>query len=123
SNFDKTFPTLDCAACILTPKMVSVGQHPKIQLITHAEVEKVDGYIGNFNVTVRRKPRYVDVETCNSCGTCYEACPSQPLPTHRKMKIGDRVYKEGTPRILSPVFKHAHQVTRTGISIEEEAKS
>ena len=95
SQFDKTFPTLDCAACILTPKMVSVGKHPNIKLITYAEVEQVDGYVGNFKVKIKRKPRYVNTEICNSCGSCYEACPSVPLPSYRRMILGDRVYREG----------------------------
>ncbi|HVP07164.1 MAG TPA: NAD(P)-binding protein, partial [Candidatus Acidoferrum sp.] len=95
SQFDKTFPTLDCAACILTPKMVSVGKHPKIKLVTWAEVEEVSGSIGNFKVKVRRKPRYVDTEICNSCGTCLEVCLSRPLPKVRRMKLGDRVYRQG----------------------------
>jgi heterodisulfide reductase subunit A len=115
ASFDKTFPTLDCAACILTPKMVAVAQHPNIRLITYAEIEKVDGFVGNFKVTVRRKPRYVDVTKCNSCGTCYEACPSRPHPLHRRMILGDRVYKEGTPRVLAPADKHVHRVSRAGL--------
>lgn len=93
--FDKTFPTLDCAACILTPKMVSVGKHPNITLLSYAEVEEVEGYIGNFKVKVRKKARYVDTEVCNSCGACYEACPSRPAPEYRRMKLGKRVFREG----------------------------
>jgi heterodisulfide reductase subunit A2 len=115
ASFDKTFPTLDCAACILTPKMVAVAQHPNIRLITFAEVEKVDGYVGNFKVTVRRKPRFVDVAKCNGCGTCYEACPSRPHPWHRRMILGGRVYKEGTPRVLAPADKHMHRISRAGL--------
>lgn len=120
ANFDKTFPTLDCAACILTPKMVAVAQHPKIRLITWAEVDDVHGYIGNFHVKIRHKPRYVDVTKCNSCGACYDACPSRPLPTRRRMILAGRVYKEGTPRILAPASKHEHRVTRTGLSEERK---
>jgi heterodisulfide reductase subunit A len=120
ASFDKTFPTLDCAACILTPKMVSVGQHPKIRLMTWAEVEEVQGYVGNFKVKVRVKPRYVDTTKCNSCGTCYDACPSRPFPNHRRMILGDRVYKEGTPRVLAPAYKHAHRVSRTGLAEDME---
>jgi heterodisulfide reductase subunit A2 len=118
ANFDKTFPTLDCAACILTPRMVSVGQHPRIRLMTWAEVQEVKGYIGNFNVKIRVKPRYVDTSKCNSCGTCYDACPSRPLPNHRRMLIGGRVYKEGTPRALAPAYKHEHRVSRAGLTEE-----
>ena len=64
AKFDKTFPTLDCAACIMTPKMVDVYQHPDIQLFTYSEIEKVEGFIGNFEVTVKMKPRYVDMTKC-----------------------------------------------------------
>jgi heterodisulfide reductase subunit A len=95
SQFDKTFPTLDCAACILTPKMVSVGKHPHIRLMTWAEVAEVKGYVGNFKVRIKKKPLYVDVENCNSCGSCYEACPSRPYPQNRRMRIGSRIFREG----------------------------
>lgn len=75
ARIDKTFPTLDCSSCILTPRMAEVEAHPNIELITMAEVEKVDGYVGNFEVTVKQRPRYVDVERCTSCGDCAEVCP------------------------------------------------
>ncbi|MBW2702333.1 MAG: CoB--CoM heterodisulfide reductase iron-sulfur subunit A family protein [Deltaproteobacteria bacterium] len=74
---DKTFPTLDCSACILTPKMVSVGQHPNITLMTNSEVIDVGGYIGNLKVQVRRHANYVDHDKCNGCGLCQEKCPSR----------------------------------------------
>jgi NADH:ubiquinone oxidoreductase subunit E/NAD-dependent dihydropyrimidine dehydrogenase PreA subunit len=74
AKFDKTFPTLDCAACILTPKMVNVGQHPNIRLMSYSEVEDVSGYVGNFKVKVRRKARHVDEEKCTGCGQCVERC-------------------------------------------------
>ncbi len=86
AQFDKTFPTLDCAACILTPKMVSVGTHPNITLLTYSEVTKVDGYVGNFTVTVRQKARCVKTDLCTGCGVCQEKCPK---------KIIDEVYEAG----------------------------
>jgi heterodisulfide reductase subunit A2 len=75
AQYDKTFPTLDCAACILTPKMVECASHPNIRIVTNAEVESVSGYVGNFDVTIRRRPRSVDMEKCTGCGVCYEKCP------------------------------------------------
>jgi len=74
AQLDKTFPTLDCSACILTPKMVDVARHPNIELLTYSEVEHIDGYVGNFKVRVRKKARYVDIEKCVGCGLCAEAC-------------------------------------------------
>jgi heterodisulfide reductase subunit A len=74
SQLDKTFPTLDCSACILTPKMVDVGQHPLINLMTYSEVTAVKGEAGAFHVTVKKKPRYVDEDKCRGCGECATAC-------------------------------------------------
>jgi len=74
AQFDKTFPTLDCAACILTPKMTAVRAHPNITLWTMAEVAQVEGYVGNYRVTVRHKPRYVIEDACVGCLECIEAC-------------------------------------------------
>jgi heterodisulfide reductase subunit A2 len=77
AKFDKTFPTLDCAACILTPKMVDVGQHPLIELMTRSKVVSVTGTPGHYKVKVQQSPRYVDVKSCIGCGTCSEKCPVQ----------------------------------------------
>ena len=74
AKFDKTFPTLDCAMCVLSPKMAAAGSHPNITLWSYSEVVKVDGYVGNFKVTVRRKPRYVLEDLCTGCQECVEAC-------------------------------------------------
>ncbi len=86
SQFDKTFPTLDCSACILTPRMVSAGTHPNISLYTYAEVTRVDGYVGNFTVTIKQKARSVDTELCTGCGICQEKCPK---------KVIDDIYEAG----------------------------
>lgn len=75
ARWDKTFPTLDCASCILTPRMAEAGSHPNIELLTMAEVEKVEGFVGNFEVTVKQRPRYVDIDKCTSCGDCSDVCP------------------------------------------------
>lgn len=81
AQFDKTFPTLDCSACILTPKMVDVGNHPNVTLLTWSEVKKVDGYVGNFAVTIKKKPRYIKTEDCTGCGICWEKCPKKVVDT------------------------------------------
>jgi heterodisulfide reductase subunit A len=93
-EFDKTFPTLDCAACILTPKMVSVAHRENIKLLTHSEVDSFSGYIGNFKVKVKRKARYVDEVKCTGCGQCWTVCPATRLPAKRTIKLGDQVVKQ-----------------------------
>jgi heterodisulfide reductase subunit A len=91
ARFDKTFPTLDCAACILTPKMVQVGRHPNIKLMTYSEIEEVTGYVGNFKVKIRHKAKYVDPAKCNGCGLCWESCPAKRIPGKRVIRKGDLV--------------------------------
>lgn len=90
SQFDKTFPTLDCSACILTPKMVSVGTHKNIKLYTYSEVVRVDGYVGNFTVTIRKKARHVNEELCTGCGICQEKCPKKVIDTVYEAGLGYR---------------------------------
>ncbi|MBI4333501.1 MAG: CoB--CoM heterodisulfide reductase iron-sulfur subunit A family protein [Chloroflexi bacterium] len=77
AQLDKTFPTLDCSACILSPKMVDVAQHPNIRLMNYSEVEKVQGYVGNFTVEIRQKAKYVDYTKCTGCGVCWQKCPEK----------------------------------------------
>jgi heterodisulfide reductase subunit A len=79
AKFDKTFPTLDCAACIMTPKMVSVGQHENITLFTYSEVVSLEGFVGNFEATIQKNPRYVNEDLCTGCGTCMEKCPIKKI--------------------------------------------
>jgi len=75
AQLDKTFPTMDCSICVLGPKMMEVGRHPRIELLTYSTVEEVSGYVGNFKVRVRKKARYVDETVCNACAKCAEVCP------------------------------------------------
>jgi heterodisulfide reductase subunit A len=75
SQLDKTFPTLDCSACILTPKMVDVAKHRNIMLLTNAEVMEVKGFVGNYEVSILKKPRYVDAKKCVGCELCTRVCP------------------------------------------------
>ncbi len=76
SRLSETFPTLDCSQCILTPLMVQVLRHPNIELMTYSEVEEVSGFVGNFKVKIRKKPRFVVAEDCTACGDCAEVCPA-----------------------------------------------
>ena len=80
AQFDKTFPTLDCSACILTPKMSEVSNHPNISLLSYSELEEVSGSVGNFKAKIRHKARYVDESKCTGCGQCVERCPVQHRP-------------------------------------------
>ena len=80
AQLDKTFPTLDCSACILTPKMVDAAQNEKIRIFSYSEVETVKGFVGNFNVSIRKKARYVKEELCTGCGLCTEKCPQKKVP-------------------------------------------
>jgi heterodisulfide reductase subunit A-like polyferredoxin len=75
AQLDKTFPTNDCAMCIISPKLVECGRHLNIEIITNAEVQGIEGEPGNFNVAVHQKPRYIDMDACTACGDCIDACP------------------------------------------------
>lgn len=90
AQLDKTFPTLDCAACILTPKMVDVAQNEKIRIFSYSEVTAVKGFVGNFDVTIKRKARYVKEETCTGCGLCTEKCPQKKVPNEFNLGMNNR---------------------------------
>ena len=80
AQLDKTFPTLDCSSCIMTPKMVDVGRHPNIEMLTYSEVEWVEGEAGHFRARIRKKARSVDANKCTGCGICTEECPIRNEP-------------------------------------------
>ena len=90
AQFDKTFPTLDCSSCILTPKMVLAGNNPNITLLTYSEVQKVDGYVGNFAVTIKKRARYIKTEDCTGCGICWEKCPKKVIDDKFEAGLGYR---------------------------------
>ena len=90
TQIDKTFPTLDCAACILTPKMVDAAQNENIKIYSYSQVEAVKGFVGNFTVTIRRKARYVDEEKCTGCGLCTEKCPQKKVPNAFNLGLDTR---------------------------------
>jgi len=90
AQLSETFPTLDCSQCILTPRMVEAASHPKIRLEVYSEVESVDGYVGNFQVTIRRKARGVDWSRCTGCGTCWQKCPQKKIRSEFDEGLGMR---------------------------------
>ncbi|MDD4689191.1 MAG: CoB--CoM heterodisulfide reductase iron-sulfur subunit A family protein [Eubacteriales bacterium] len=90
SQIDKTFPTLDCAACILTPKMVDVAQHEKIRIFAYSEVTEVNGFVGNFDVKIKKRARYVKEDVCTGCGLCTEKCPMKNVPNEFNLCMDKR---------------------------------
>jgi heterodisulfide reductase subunit A len=90
AQLSETFPTLDCSQCIMTPKMVDVANHPNIILHTYSEVEAVEGYIGNFQVRIRKKARSVDMSKCTGCGVCMAKCPQKKIPNSFDRNLGMR---------------------------------
>ena len=87
AQLDETFPTLDCSQCILTPKMVEVAQHPNIEIRVNSEIRKVEGYVGNFQITIEKKATYVDAEKCIGCGICQEKCPVKKVPDNFNARL------------------------------------
>ena len=90
AQLDKTFLTLDCAACILTPKMVDVAQNDKIRIFSYSEVTDVHGFVGNFDVTIKKKARYVKEDVCTGCGACVEKCPMKKVPNEFNFGMDNR---------------------------------
>ncbi len=113
AQFDKTFPTLDCAACILTPKMTEVRSNPNITLWTMAEVDNVDGYVGNYTVTVRHKPRFIVEDACVGCLECIDACVYKVGKTPDEFNLGLSMRK--------PVYIPFPQAVPPLVVIDQEA--
>jgi len=105
AQLDKTFPTNDCSLCILAPKMVEVYRNPNIELMTYHEVTAISGEPGNFDVTVLKKPRYIDEEKCKGCGDCATKCPKIQVPNLFDMNLGKRksVYIP-FPQAVPPIY-------------------
>ena len=110
SALDKTFPTNDCSMCILSPKLVEVGRHRNIRLLTLSEVESIEGRAGNFTVAVREQPRYIDVEKCIACGKCAEKCPRK-VKNEYNQGLGERKaayvpYPQAVPPKTAEISRH-----------------
>jgi heterodisulfide reductase subunit A len=90
SQLSETFPTLDCSQCILTPRMVEVAQHSNITLYTYAELESIEGFVGNFKVKIRRKSKSLDEKLCTGCGLCTTKCPVKKIPSEFNERLGNR---------------------------------
>ena len=116
AQLTKTFPTLDCSQCILTPKMVQVAQDPNIKIITMAEVDKIDGSLGSYRVLVRRRPRYVDLTKCVACGECEKVCPVR-VPSEFEAGLSYRKaiyqpFKQAIPRAYVIDDKHCLYINK-----------
>jgi heterodisulfide reductase subunit A len=103
AQLDKTFPTLDCSACIMTPKMADVGNHPNIELLSYSEVVDVKGFVGNFEVTIKRKPRYIDESKCTGCGQCSQYC-SIEAPDDFNLNLSKKCIYIPFPRRCQPAM-------------------
>ena len=115
TQIDKTFPTLDCAACILTPKMVDCAQHEKIKIYSYSEVEAVSGFVGNFSVKIKKKARYVDETKCTGCGLCTEKCPVKNVPNEFNMGMDNRravyiPFAQAVPKIATIDADHCNML-------------
>lgn len=118
AQLSETFPTLDCSQCILTPRMVEVAQHPNITLYTYSELEKLEGFIGNFKATIRKKARGVDEKLCTGCGLCAQKCATKKIPSEFNAELGLRTaiyvpFPQAVPN--KPVIDREHCIYyRTG---------
>ena len=106
TQIDKTFPTLDCAACILTPKMVDCAQNDKIRILSYSEVAEVKGFVGNFSVKIKRKARFVDETKCTGCGVCTEKCPQKKVPNEFNLGMNNRTaiyipFAQAVPKVAT----------------------
>jgi len=112
AQLDKTFPTNDCSACILSPKLVEVGRHPNVEILTRRTVEAVEGKAGHFTVRLKRAPRYVDLSKCTGCGDCAKVCPVN-VPSDFNEGLSER----------QAIYRHFPQAIPSGYAIDKRGTS
>ena len=115
AQLDKTFPTNDCAMCLLSPKLVDAARHPNIQIVTNADLQKVDGVAGNFSVTIKKRPRYINEEKCTGCGTCTSNCPVRNIAHFEDVdELGKVQLNEDDQQTLQEILKK-HEAERAAL--------
>ncbi|MDY6911780.1 MAG: NAD(P)-binding protein, partial [Chloroflexota bacterium] len=112
AQLDKTFPTNDCSMCMISPKLIEVEKHLNIELITNSEVQSIDGEEGNFKIAILKKPRFIDMDKCSSCGDCVEVCPVA-LPNEFEMGLAMR---KATYKSYPQAIPSANAITKRGTS-------
>ncbi len=115
AQLDKTFPTNDCAMCLLSPKLVDTARHPNIEIITNSQVQKVSGQAGNFTVTLKKKPRYVDEEKCTGCGICMENCPVRNIAHFEEVDELGKVQLNDEDRQSLDAILSKHEAQRVAL--------
>ena len=115
AQLDKTFPTNDCAMCLLSPKLVDTARHPNIEIITNTDLQKVDGQAGNFVVTLNKRPRYIDEEKCTGCGTCMNNCPVRNIARFEEVdELGKVQLDSEDSQVLQDILSK-HEAERAAV--------
>jgi len=115
AQLDKTFPTNDCAMCLLSPKLVDTARHPNIEIITNTDLQKVDGSAGNFAVTLNKRPRYIDEEKCTGCGTCTNNCPVRNIARFEEVdELGKVQLDSEDSQVLQDILSK-HEAERAAV--------
>ncbi len=115
AQLDKTFPTNDCAMCLLSPKLVDTARHPNIEIITNADLKKVEGQAGNFTVTINKRARYIDEEKCTGCGTCTNNCPVRNIAHFEEVdELGKVQLNEEDEQKLQQILA-GHEAERSAV--------
>ncbi len=115
AQLDKTFPTNDCAMCLLSPKLVDTARHPNIEIITNTDLQKVDGSAGNFVVTLNKRPRYIDEEKCTGCGTCMNNCPVRNIARFEEVdELGKVKLNNEDSQVLQDILTK-HEAERAAV--------